>query len=150
MLINQPEMKAGLSQSKKNKELSKFFFEVIECTYFIFSTFGFGNAALLSSFIKSFLESSRKQLLLVKFLQKILSVFFEKLPSKVRAIEGIKILIKGRFNKRRRTKTYVIQEGQISLQTINLPIDYSQSYAITLYGSFGIKIWISKRNLLLS
>lgn len=135
---------------QKNKELSKFFFEVIECTYFIFSTFGFGNAFLLSSFIKSFLESSRKQLLFVKFLQKILSVFFTSLPSKIRAIEGIKILIKGRFNKRRRTKTYVIQEGQISLQTINLPVDYIQSHAITLYGSFGIKIWISKRNPLLS
>jgi hypothetical protein len=131
---------------QKNKELSKFFFEVIECTYFIFSTFGFGNAALLSSFIKAFLESSRKQLLFVKFLQKILSIFFTSLPSKIRAIEGIKVSIKGRFNKRRRTKTYVIQEGQISLQTINLPVDYCQTHAVTLCGSFGIKVWISKRN----
>lgn len=131
---------------QKNKELSKYFFEIIECTFFIFSTFGFGNAALLTCFIKSFLERARNQLLLVKFLKKILSVFSKSLPAKLRACEGIKILLKGRFNKRRRTKTYIIQEGQISLQTINLPLDYFQSQAITVYGSFGIKVWISKRN----
>lgn len=133
---------------QKNKDLSKYFFEIIESSFFLFVTFGFGNAFLLTSFIKYCLESSRKQLLFVKLWQKVFSVLFDRMPAKIRAIEGIKILIKGRFNKRRRTKTYVIQEGQISLQTVSLALDYHQSHAITIFGSFGIKVWISKRNVI--
>lgn len=40
----------------------------------------------------------------------------------------------------------VIQEGQISLQTIRTPIDYYQTQAITLYGAFGIKVWLAKKS----
>lgn len=134
-----------ISFFEKNKDLVKYFHDISECCFFIFTTYGKGNAYLFSSFIKIYLESSRKQLLLLKFLQKILSKLFIFLPSTLRSIDGVKILINGRFNKRRRSKTYLIQEGRILLQTLDSSIDYFQTSATTMYGSFGIKVWISKR-----
>jgi ribosomal protein S3 len=91
------------------------------------------------------IEKNRKHTSTVRLLKKSLQTFFQNLPTDFFAVEGIKVLIKGRFNKRRRTKTIVIQEGQISLQTIKTPIDYYQTQAITLYGAFGIKVWLAKK-----
>lgn len=134
-----------LIQFQKNRDLQKYFVETLENLYFVLGSFGYGNAYLLSTLLIFLLENIRKQIFVAKFFQKSLQVLFENLPPENLAIDGIKILIKGRFNKRRRTKKIVLQEGQISLQTIDSPIDYYQTQAITIYGSFGIKIWISKR-----
>lgn len=134
-----------LIQFQKNRDLQKYFVETLENLYFVLGSFGYGNAYLLSTLLIFLLENIRKQIFVAKFLQKSLQVLFDSLPSENLAIDGIKILIKGRFNKRRRTKKIVLQEGLISLQTIESPIDYHQTQAITIYGSFGIKIWISKR-----
>ena len=130
---------------QRNRDLKKYFFETFETLYFVSITFGYGNARLLTKMIVFLLENVRKQLFIAKFLKKSFQVLFEKLPSRSLAIEGIKVLIKGRFNKRRRTKKIVLHEGQISLQTLKTPIDYYQSQAVTIYGSFGIKVWISKK-----
>lgn len=130
---------------QRSRDLNKYFFETLETLYFVLGTFSYGNAALLAKTLVYLLENTRKQIYIVRFIKKVLTIFFTKIPSNFLAINGIKVLIKGRFNKRRRTKTLIIQQGQISLQTLKTPIDYYQTQAITLYGSFGIKVWLSKR-----
>nr|YP_008519340.1 30S ribosomal protein S3 [Nannochloropsis granulata]AGI48919.1 30S ribosomal protein S3 [Nannochloropsis granulata] len=130
---------------QRNKDLKKYFSESLETLYFVVGTFGYGNASLLSKLISYMIEDNRKHTQTVRFLKKSLQILFQKMPPNFFAVDGIKILIKGRFNKRRRTKTIVLQQGQISLQTIKTPIDYYQTQAITLYGAFGIKIWLAKR-----
>lgn len=130
---------------QRSKDVSKYFSEGVERLYFVLGTFTYGNAALIGKLISYMLENNRKHTSSVRFIKKTLQTFFQNLPSSFFAVEGIKILIKGRFNKRRRTKTMVIQEGQISLQTIRTPIDYYQTQAITLYGAFGIKVWLAKK-----
>jgi len=134
-----------LVRFQRNRDLKTYFKETLEIMYFVVRTFGFGNAYLLSQLLVFLLENIRKQMLIVKFFKKSLEVFFQSMPSHHFAIDGIKILIKGRFNKRRRTKKVVVQQGQISLQTVRTSIDYFQTQAVTIYGSFGIKVWISKR-----
>lgn len=134
-----------LSRFQRNRDLKNYFVETLETLYFVIRTFGFGNAYLLSQLLVFLLENTRRQVSIAKFLKKSLEVFFHLMPQHYFAIDGIKILIKGRFNKRRRTKKIVLQQGQISLQTIKTPIDYFQTQAVTIYGSFGIKVWISKR-----
>lgn len=129
---------------QRNKELGKYFFEIQETLFFVFGTFGFGNARLLGKLLIFLFEKSRKQLFTVKLLKKSLETFFQKFPPNFLAIHGVRILIKGRFNKRRRTKKIVLQQGQVSLQTIKVPIDYYQSQAVTIYGTFGIKVWLSQ------
>lgn len=134
-----------LASLKRNRDFKNYFIETVELFYFVLGSFGQGNAALVAKYISRLLEKNRKQLLVVRFLKKCLQLFFEKMPKSFLAVEGIRILMKGRFNKRRRTKKIVISQGQISLQTLDTCLDYSQTQAITLYGSFGIKVWISKR-----
>jgi hypothetical protein len=134
-----------LVQFQRNKNLNLFFFETLEILYFVLGTFSKGNAALLANYLSFLLENSRKHVFIVRFLKKALDVFFVKLPSDFLSVGGLKIQIKGRFNKRRRTKTLVLQFGQLSSQTISLPLDYSYTQAVTLYGSFGIKVWLSKK-----
>lgn len=141
----QRKISKELVRFQRNRDLKTYFSETLEILYFVVRTFGFGNAYLLSQLLVFLLENVRKQMLIAKFLKKSLEVFFQSMPFHHFAIDGIKILIKGRFNKRRRTKKVVIQQGQISLQTIRTSIDYFQTQAVTIYGSFGIKVWISKR-----
>jgi hypothetical protein len=112
--------------------------KTVETLYFVLGTFGYGNASLLGKLVSYMIEKNRKHMLTVRFLKKALQIFFQNLPGNFLAVDGLKILIKGRFNKRRRTKTIVLQQGQISLQTLKTPIDYHQTQAITLYGAFGI------------
>lgn len=59
---------------------------------------------------------------------------------------GIKIVIKGRFNKVPRATTHNIQLGNFSLQSFNSKIDYYQSTAFTINGTFGIKVWLCENN----
>jgi hypothetical protein len=129
---------------QKNKDLQKYFVEVVENFYLTLISFGYGNAYLLGTLLTFLLENTRNQVFVTKFLQKTLQILFQAIKTENLAIDGIKILIKGRFNKRRRTKKIVLQKGQISLQTISTPIDYYQTQAVTIYGSFGIKVWLSK------
>lgn len=130
---------------QRSKDLKNYFTETLQTLYFVTGSFGCGNAALLAKFITYMIETNRRHTSSVRFLKKSLQVFFKNLPASTFAIDGIKIMIKGRFNKRRRTKTIVLQEGEISLQTLKTPIDYHQTQAITLYGSFGIKVWLAKK-----
>lgn len=144
--LHQGLLERKMSFFQRNKELKKYFSEVIENLYFVLGTFGYGNAFLLGKLISYMIENNRKHTLSVRFLKKALESFFQNLPKSFFAVDGLKILIKGRFNKRRRTKTIVLQQGQISLQTLKTPIDYHQTQAITLYGTFGIKIWIAQKS----
>lgn len=138
-------LEKDLTYLQRSKDLKNYFTESLQVLYFIIGSFGYGNAALLGKFVTYMIETNRKHTSTVRFLKKSLQVFFKNLPAPCFAIEGIKIMIKGRFNKRRRTKTIVLQQGEISLQTLKTPIDYHQTQAITLYGSFGIKVWIAKK-----
>jgi len=128
---------------KKNKTIFPCFYNVIEIVYFVLSTFGIGNAKLLAYHISHLLENTRKHLDIVKFFKKVIDLYFKKIP-KLLAINGIRVLITGRFNKRQRSKSILIQKGEICLHTFTKPLDYHQIQAITFCGSFGIKVWFSK------
>lgn len=62
------------------------------------------------------------------------------LKSEISCLTGIKIVIKGRFNKAPRARSNSIHFGKFSLQSFNSKIDYHQSTAYTANGTFGIKV----------
>ena len=62
--------------------------------------------------------------------------------SKISCLIGIKIVIRGRFNKAPRARSNNIYFGKFSLQTFNSKVDYYKSTAYTVNGTFGIKVWI--------
>lgn len=60
------------------------------------------------------------------------------------SIKGIKIQISGRLNGTDIARTEWKREGKISLHTLNSVIDYAQHSQHSIYGLFGIKVWLLK------
>ena len=59
------------------------------------------------------------------------------------ANEGLRVNIKGRINGVPRSKNWVAYEGKMSLQCIDAVVDYSYLPTHTVYGTFGVKVWIN-------
>jgi hypothetical protein len=65
------------------------------------------------------------------------------------SLDGLRISINGKINGKDRAIAYLFykfyKDKQISkLYWIDLKVDYSLTYVFSWYGSFGIKVWISK------
>lgn len=58
-------------------------------------------------------------------------------------IQGLKISIKGRINGNPRSKIWSVSEGVLSLQKIENEIDFFYTPSFTVYGTFGVKVWIN-------
>uniref|UniRef100_UPI003001B3B4 ribosomal protein S3 n=1 Tax=Prototheca fontanea TaxID=2836215 RepID=UPI003001B3B4 len=72
--------------------------------------------------------------------QKALQKITEK--AKKAGIQGIKIKISGRLNGVEMARSINYQSGPVPLHTLRAKIDYSEKKARTIYGIFGVKIWI--------
>lgn len=80
------------------------------------------------------------------YLLSMLKVILEKLISlNFSKIQGIKIVIKGRFNGAPRAKKKTIQLGLLPLQSFNSNIDFFNSTSYTPNGTFGVKVWICEK-----
>jgi RNA binding exosome subunit len=82
---------------------------------------------------------SRKDNYFLGFLKQTIMLLIK---SDTSCLTGVKIVIKGRFNRAPRAKTSSIHFGKFSLQSFNSKIDYHQSTAYTSNGTFGIKVWL--------
>lgn len=61
---------------------------------------------------------------------------------------GIKVQVSGRLGGVDLSRTEKFAEGRVSLQTLRADIDYHYTTALTKYGIIGIKVWISKGDIL--
>ena len=82
---------------------------------------------------------SRKDNYFLGFLKQTIKLLIN---AEVSGLTGIKIVIKGRFNRAPRAKSVTIQFGKFSLQSFDSKIDYFQSTAYTINGTFGVKVWM--------
>ena len=80
---------------------------------------------------------SRKDNYFLGFLKQTILLLVKSHASR---LTGMKIVVKGRFNKAPRAKTHIIHVGKFSLQTFNSKVDYHQSTAYTINGTFGVKV----------
>ena len=142
--LRRNKVKQAFSFFLRNKELKPFVWEGIELFHFACQTYGGGNSSLIAIFLKNLFEKVRRQATVLRFLKFLMSYFFTTLPYSLRKIEGMRIILKGRVGKAPRTKKITLSFGQISLQTIKAPLDYSQIFAVTSNGAFGIKVFLSK------
>ena len=101
-----------------------------------------GSAELLCKYLILQFKILKKHNLFLIFLKRVLQ-HFNKLDNT--KIEGIKIIVNGRFNGAPRSRGKIIQYGKLPLQTIKTNIDYYYNQAYSVYGVFGIKVWICKK-----
>jgi hypothetical protein len=87
---------------------------------------------------------SRKDNYFLGFLKQSIKLLIQ---SEMSGLTGIKIVIKGRFNRAPRARTVIIQFGKFSLQSFNSKIDYFKSTAYTINGTFGVKIWTCENKI---
>lgn len=62
--------------------------------------------------------------------------------------EGIKIKVGGRLGGSEIARSEEYKQGRTPLHTLRMDIDYASTYAMTVYGKIGIKVWISKGEVL--
>lgn len=105
-----------------------------------------GSAYFLANFIASkisILRSKINKKSQAQFLTLVKSLIFYVKNNTNANFEGIKIVVKGRINGVPKTKKWVIFEGVLSLQQTENNIDYSYVPSFTVYGIFGVKVWIN-------
>ena len=95
------------------------------------------SAKLLAKFIIIQIRNQKRHNYFLLFLKRTV-IAFNAIPTS--KINGIKIIIKGRFNGAPRSRNRIIQSGQVPLQTISSNISYYNTKAFTVYGTFGIKV----------
>jgi len=100
------------------------------------------SSKLLAELIAFQFSVIKRHNFFLNFLKRALTLMIH---SKFSKINGIKLLIKGRINGKPRSNSRIIQIGTVSLQTLDANIDFSQSTAFSLYGTFGIKVWLHEK-----
>lgn len=143
--IRQKTTKSKLKILKKNlvklrKYEQNFFFK--EGVNILFLAIRKKNSAnLLSCFIASQLQKLKRHNFFMRFLKNSLVSFYNK-----NLLNGMKIKIKGRFNGAPRSRHRIITIGDgVPVLTINNNLDYGESVSFTPNGTFGVKVWISRK-----
>lgn len=130
-------------QGLRGYSREQFFKEAVEI--FFLTSKNFASAKLLARFIAFQLQKMQRTKRHNKFLTFLKRTVFLFMKLKVSDFQGLKIVIRGRFNNAPRSKKRLIQYGRIPLQTVDNEIDYHQTEAFTLSGVFGVKVWVCKK-----
>jgi hypothetical protein len=80
------------------------------------------------------LKLKQKQLLKLKLLKLISPLNFY--------INGLKLIVNGKIKGKLRSSFSSVKSGSVPIQTINKNIDFAQIHVYTLYGAFGLKLWV--------
>lgn len=100
---------------------------------------------LLSQVFKSL--SKRVHTRFLFFLKAIFKLIIEiSLPSAINTIKGFKFVINGKLQGKTRASFSCIQEGSVPTQSISKNIDFAKSHVYTLYGVFGMRMWIYRKD----
>jgi small subunit ribosomal protein S3 len=95
------------------------------------------SASLLSNYLVNELERPNGNF------KKALRNSLSKIKNK-KLIRGLRINCSGRLGRAPMAKMEWFKFGSIPLTRISAPVDYSYSMGKTKYGSFGIKVWLTK------
>ena len=101
------------------------------------------SAKLIAESIANYFRKNKKRHgFILSFLKKVLT---KLVNAKFSKIQGIKIVISGRFNGAQRSNKKIIQTGSVPLQSFNSLVSYYEDIAYTSNGTFGIKVWMCSR-----
>ena len=97
------------------------------------------SSNLLASYLSLEIKKLKRHNYFLNFLKRALILI---IYSKLSKIKGIKILIKGRLHGKPRAKHRLILIGSVPSQSFESKICYSKSTAFSIYGTFGVKVWV--------
>lgn len=68
-------------------------------------------------------------------------------PTNASSLLGIKFIISGKLKGKQRKSKSIINCGQIPIQSLHKQIDFAKLHAFTVYGTFGLKLWVYRSKL---
>lgn len=77
-----------------------------------------------------------------RFFQFIKKFFIFLIQIKNSTLKGFKLSISGNLKGKRRGSKKCITFGRFPLQSFNKKIEFAKSHVFTIYGTFGLKIWV--------
>jgi len=87
----------------------------------------------------------------ISFIKRFFSVLIFSIPEQTKIfkynhnpIKGIKFLINGKIKGKARSSTTCVTLGQVPIQTLDSNIDFSKVHVFTIYGVFGLKLWVCR------
>jgi hypothetical protein len=98
----------------------------------------------IKDFFKFFIFKLKKKKKFFKFKKKLTQIPLKKLVQK-NLIKGIKFIIKGKLKGKLRARTRKIRIGSTPISTFNKNVEFSKIDSYTVYGTFGLKLWIYKK-----
>jgi ribosomal protein S3 len=101
------------------------------------------SAKLLAEAIAGYFSKQKKQHGFLLFLLK--RVLERLIVAQFSLVNGIKIVISGRFNGAPRANKKILIIGKVPLQSFNSSISYYEQTSYSLNGTFGIKVWLSEK-----
>lgn len=155
VIVNFCCLNKNLSFLKKTQKKNFMLFQKFKETSFLnegiellfYSIFNNNSADLLINFIATQIKKLKRHKFFLSFLKQVLTLLSNSNFSKVK---GIKITLKGRLNGLPRAKHKTITIGNIPIQSIDAIIDHSQKTINNSNGSYGIKIWLVEKQIIIS
>lgn len=112
-------------------------FNLIKIFGLVFKIMGTTN--VLSKYLALQLKMIRKHWPFINLIKKLLKSYWKEYSER---IKGCQIVFIGKINGSSRTRKIVIKAGNLNIQQFSSNIDYSLSESFSLFGIFGIKIWL--------
>lgn len=100
------------------------------------------SSYILSHYVSTYLSSIKRHNFFLTFLKRAFNII---IFSKLSKLQGLRIVIKGRFNGVSRAKKKIIDIGKTPSQTISTNIDYTCETSYTSNGTFGVKVMLSEK-----
>lgn len=100
------------------------------------------SAQLVADFVAKKLPTFKRQSYFLIFLKQVLKL---TVYSSTSNIQGIKMIIKGRFNGAPRARKNTLLVGKVPIQTLSQKINNYQSTAFSSNGTFGVTVWICEK-----
>lgn len=84
------------------------------------------------------------------FLNLVFQLLIKKIPRTLKSIEGVdiqgfKFIINGKLQGKTRASSKCIRIGAVPTQSIEKNIEFSRKDVHTLYGTFGLKLWVFRK-----
>lgn len=100
------------------------------------------SSHLLANYVSTYLSVLKRHNFFLTFLKRAFNII---IVSKLSKLQGLRIVIKGRFNGASRAKKKIIDIGNTPSQTLSANIDYACDTSYTSNGTFGVKVLLSEK-----
>lgn len=78
-------------------------------------------------------------------LNTVFSLLINKLANIKSNLQGIKFILAGKLRGKTMASKTIINVGSVPIQTFNRIIDFEKVHTYTVYGAFGLKFWVYKK-----